>query len=105
MSSKFCCVECGHRLKAYPRQAGEHCKCPRCGHVVSVPAPPPLPVTPAGAPAASPGCRVLRKSRLRLALGVVAAVAVLAAGVVLGVVLYARAHLVDQKLTDLRGDV
>jgi hypothetical protein len=88
MSIKFCCVKCGHRLKAYAEQAGKKCKCPACGEAMPIPAAP-----------------VRRRGRLRLFLGATAAAAALAGTIVLGVFLYGYFHQVDKKLNDLGGDV
>jgi hypothetical protein len=88
MSIKFSCASCGHRLKAFPEQAGKTCKCPSCGQTMTI-------------PAAPPAAPVNRKRRLRLILGGAAAAAVLAGAIVLAVFLYGRFRDVDQKLGDL----
>jgi hypothetical protein len=92
MSIKFLCARCGHRLKANPEQAGKPCKCTRCGHAMTVPAPAPLTATPVGTG---------WKRRLRIALGALVAVALVAGGVALAAFLYVRAHQVDRALNDL----
>jgi hypothetical protein len=86
MSIKFVCANCGHHLKAYPEQAGKQCKCTRCGHTMTVPA-----------PAGAGGW----KRRLRQAFATVVAVAVIAGGVALAVFIYNRLHEMDRKLNDL----
>jgi DNA-directed RNA polymerase subunit RPC12/RpoP len=101
MSIKFSCASCGHHLKAYPEQAGKQCKCTRCGHTMTVPTTPPVPVAVPAKPTATPVTAVSRKSRFRLILGGGVAAAVLAGGIVLAVFLYAYFHQVDQGLNDL----
>ena len=98
MSIKFTCASCGHRLKAYPEQAGKPCKCTRCGNTMTVPAPTALPV-PAAPPTATPAGGW--KRRLRRAFAAMVALAVVAGGVALAVFLYDRTHEVDRKLNDL----
>jgi len=102
MSIKFSCASCGHHLKANPDQAGKHCKCTRCGHVMTVPAPAALPVAAVGSPPASPA---KRQSRFRLFLSASVAGVALVAAVLLAVSLYVRTHEVDLKLADLAGNV
>ena len=84
MFIKFSCVHCGHRLKIHADQAGKHCKCSRCGLAMAVPVP--------------------RRGWFFLALGACAGL-VLGGAVLLALFLYGRAHELDQKLTDLGGDV
>jgi hypothetical protein len=104
MSIKFACAKCGHHLKADTDLAGKHCKCTRCGHTMTVPAPESLPEPPVAAPAASPAGPVNRKSKRRLPLGAGFATVVLVGGVLLAISFYARTHEVDRKLADLGGD-
>jgi hypothetical protein len=85
MFIKFSCVKCGHRLKAYPEQAGKACKCSRCRQTLTVPDPP----EPARRPKRS---RLLRVTCLAVAL---------AAGIFLALLLYQRTHLIDQKVSAL----
>jgi hypothetical protein len=92
MSIKFPCVHCGHHLKAFTKQAGKHCKCPRCGQTLTV-------------PASSPDGPVQKTSWLRWAIGSTLAAAVLASGIYLALLLYQSSHELDQKLTDLGGAV
>ena len=37
MTIKFLCTDCGHKLRSNPSQAGKHCKCPGCGHIMTIP--------------------------------------------------------------------
>jgi hypothetical protein len=91
MSIKFSCAKCKDRLKAHTEQAGKLCRCPRCGQAMVVPAP--------AAPAAG------GKNKVRRVIGAFLAVALVAGGVFLAVLLYGHTHQVDLKLADLAGDV
>ncbi len=91
MSIKFICTSCGHRLKAFPDQAGKQVKCTRCGLVMTVPA--------AGAAAAVPPTGWRKWGRL--AVGATLAALVVAGGIALAVFLYGRTHEVDVRLNDL----
>jgi hypothetical protein len=104
VSIKFPCAHCGHRLKAAARQAGKKCKCPRCGHTLTIPAPVLPAVAAAARPVAVPVGPGRRTKWVRLTLGAAAAVALLAGAVVLAVFLYGRIYDVDQRLSDLGGD-
>ncbi len=105
MSIKFSCASCGHHLKANPDQAGKHCKCTRCGHVMTVPAPTAIPVAAVGSPSASPARPAKRPSRFGLFLSASIAGVALVAAILLAVSLYVHTHEVDLKLADLAGNV
>jgi hypothetical protein len=47
------CEGCGKSLSVPPALFGQNCRCPRCGHVLVVPAPPLVPAAPPESPAAS----------------------------------------------------
>ncbi|HEY1861920.1 MAG TPA: hypothetical protein VGG61_16280, partial [Gemmataceae bacterium] len=101
MSIKFSCVKCGHHLKTNAEQAGKTGKCTRCGQPMTVPVPPPLAVAAAGPSETGP---VGGNWRSRRVLFTSLATAVLVGGIILAIFLYIRAHVVDQKLSDLTGD-
>jgi hypothetical protein len=118
---KFLCGNCGHKLKANPKRAGQRCKCTRCSHEMRVPSSPSgdVPVEArriaanggnqptsadkhASPPAVSPPPSPVNKkgrSRLVLALSLAAGLVALAGLVVF--LMYPRD--VDRNLNDLKG--
>jgi len=102
MSIKFICVKCGHRLKAYPDQAGKTCKCTRCGHSMPIPGPPALPGAAIGRAMPGRGRPFLGK-KLLIIMGLAAFLLV---GVdTLTVALMNRGDQIDQNVSDLTGNV
>jgi hypothetical protein len=98
MSIKISCVKCGHRLKAHPEQAGKTCKCPRCGQAITIPEPVAVPVAVARSP-------VSGSTRFRLVLVVGLAAALFVGGIIFAIVRSYRPSEIDQKVSDLTGDV
>src|SRR5580704_6351371 len=87
MKVKFLCVNCGHKLKANPADAGKPCKCTRCANVMTIPE----------SSAVPPWYRALK-----LAIwGTAAALFVIAAALGVGAYLLLH-HSVDRSLSDIK---